>query len=120
MSVATARLGKAGERRVQRFLETKGYDIREINFRTRRGEVDIIGVYGSTVVFVEVKTWRHVPIEGLEHAVDRRKARRILQTARVYLQSHPEFVEYEVRFDVVFFDGSRLTHIPNAFGESGV
>ena len=48
-------LGDFGERLAAAHLEAKGYRIRERNFRTREGEIDIIAERGGTLVFVEVR-----------------------------------------------------------------
>ena len=58
MTRARRDLGAFGERLAAAQLEAKGYRIRERNFRTREGEVDIIAEHGSTLVFVEVRTRR--------------------------------------------------------------
>src|SRR2546428_9176136 len=48
-------LGEEGERAAARFLEARGYRILERNYRTRRGEIDLIAEDRRMLVFVEVK-----------------------------------------------------------------
>ncbi len=48
-------LGELGERLAAQHLVAKGYRIRERNFRTREGEIDIIAQHGDMLAFVEVR-----------------------------------------------------------------
>jgi putative endonuclease len=48
--------GIAGEQAAAEMLAALGYQIVERNFRTKYGEVDIIAVDRSTLVFCEVRT----------------------------------------------------------------
>jgi putative endonuclease len=49
-------LGEAGERYATDYLIKNGYKILDRNWRIRGGEIDIVALYKSTLVFVEVKT----------------------------------------------------------------
>ncbi len=51
-------LGEVGERLAAQHLLAKGYRIRERNFRTREGEIDIIAQHGDMLAFVEVRCRR--------------------------------------------------------------
>jgi putative endonuclease len=67
------RLGRRGEKAAARFLKRRGLQILARNLHLGRGEIDIVALDGSTLVFVEVKSrtersW----CEDLEK-VDRRK-----------------------------------------------
>src|SRR5438093_12977633 len=48
-------LGEEGERAAARFLEARGYRILARNYRTRRGEIDLIAEDGRVLEFVAVK-----------------------------------------------------------------
>ena len=54
----TARFGQWGERMAAVYLRDKGYEILARNFRTVRGELDIVAARDGTIVFVEVKSRR--------------------------------------------------------------
>lgn len=95
-------LGNLGEERACRYLESKGYEILEKNFKCRRGEVDIVAERGDTIAFVEVKTWRAMPASALEHAISTKKQVRILAAAQLYLLRRREREPLHIRFDVVF------------------
>ena len=63
----TKKLGSNGEQRAADYLISKNYKILHRNWRTRRGEIDIIAQIDDTIVFVEVKTLPSGCIETLEH-----------------------------------------------------
>ena len=74
-------LGRAGEELAVRHLERRGFTIVERNFRTRAGELDIIGYNGTTLVFCEVKTRRACGSRG--HALEAVNPRKRLQVRRI-------------------------------------
>lgn len=49
-------LGKTGEERATEYLISKGYIIRDINWRSGKMELDIVAYRDKTLVVVEVKT----------------------------------------------------------------
>ena len=109
--------GKAGEEAAVRFLEEKGMEIIEKNFRSRRGEVDIIALDGETLAFVEVKTWSVYGIDALEQALDAKKKRKIIETSKYFLSLHREYKYMAIRFDVIFISPEGLIHLASAFTE---
>jgi putative endonuclease len=107
--------GIDGENAAARFLAANGYNILARNFRTPRGEVDIICEAAGTIVFVEVKRWSVFGKENLEYAISTRKQRRIAGAAQRYLADVHRSAESDVRFDVVFIQGERIEHLKGAF-----
>jgi putative endonuclease len=109
--------GFAGEERAASWLLSQGWTIRERNFRSRRGEIDIIAEKGPRLSFVEVKAWKSLPQSELEYAVDGRKRARIAQAARYYLAQHPGIRDKQLSFDVIFIDtgAESVRHIEEAF-----
>ena len=85
MARGSAQRGPIGETIAAVYLRRLGYRVVDRNVRTRRGEIDLVARHGEELVFVEVKSWRRLPAEGLEHAIDRRKQRRMVSVARAYL-----------------------------------
>ncbi len=107
-------LGEYGERLAVEHLKRQGYRIVATNFiapigrslagRQITGEIDIIAYDESarpyTLVFIEVKTRSRDDIAAPEAAVDIRKQRQIIRTARVYRRIN--WVADELyRYDVV-------------------
>ncbi len=111
--------GRIGERIAAEYLQKKGYTILSLNYRYRRGELDIIALSGDILVFAEVKT-RRSDVFGLpEEAVGYKKQNMIRETAKGYL-NECESLYSEIRFDVVAVlieDGNKakINHIENAF-----
>jgi putative endonuclease len=93
-------LARIGEEHAARFLRSKGYRVRERNFRTGSGEVDIIADHGDTLVFVEVKARSSDEFGEPREAVTSWKQQRIIRAARGYLANR-ERRERLTRFDVV-------------------
>ena len=111
-------LGRRGERLAINFLKRKGYQILETNYRTRRGEIDIVCKHRGCVVFVEVKTRRSLSFGAPEEAVDMRKRRRMLDTASRFLTQRFRTDRLDCRFDVItILEGARIgiAHIEDAF-----
>lgn len=93
-------LGKQGEAFAAQFLKKKGYKIKETNYRSPLGEVDIIAMDGKTLVFVEVKTRRSDAFGIPAEAVNRRKQVQIAKTAQYYISSK-KLTNHAARIDVV-------------------
>jgi putative endonuclease len=49
-------LGRLGEKLALAYLEAHGFSLLARNYRTRRGEIDLIAFDGGTLIFVQVKT----------------------------------------------------------------
>jgi len=105
--------GLAGERQAEAFLVGQGYEVLARNFRTRRGEVDLIVRKPGRVAFVEVKKWDVLPQDSLGQSIGAAKRRRIAQVARSYLASHPQ--PGRPCFDVILLRGAEVLHLPDAF-----
>lgn len=109
--------GNKGEQLGRQYLEQLGYQILDINWRSRRYELDIVALDGDTLVIVEVKT-RTSSLYGEPYdAVNHRKTRHLISAAESYIRQKQ--LDRETRFDVisVVFDGEkpRLEHIKDAF-----
>jgi len=109
--------GREGEKRAERYLCERGYTILARNYRSTRGEIDIIVEKDERVVFVEVKNWRYLDAADLEYAIDRQKQRRILTTSRCFLHDHPELQGKRCGFDVILLSEKtpNVVHYEDAF-----
>jgi putative endonuclease len=110
--------GREGEDKAALYLEKRGMSIIVRNFRSRMGEIDIIALHGNILVFAEVKNWKRHGFEQLEYSINDQKQQRIIETAKFFLNSHREYKEMIIRFDVIFIgrDGA-ITHLASAFSE---
>ena len=102
------------ERAAGFYLEQEGWKILEYNYRTRNGEIDIVARDGEYLVFCEVK-YRSDGKKGSPlEAVDARKQQRFRRAALYYLTEHGKS-DVPCRFDVIGIEGTKVTHIRDAF-----
>lgn len=107
--------GAQKEQQVCAYLSSKGVKVTERNFRSKHGEIDVIGYDGEYLVFFEVKYRRSASKGSAAEAVGSAKQRRICRTADYYRVIHHCPEDMPLRFDVVAIDGDKLTWIKNAF-----
>ena len=115
---ARTRFGRNGEDLAAEHFERNGFRVVDRNYACREGELDIVAVKGSQLVFCEVKTRADTRYGLPAEAVDARKQARLRRlAARWMAENRPGRVE--VRFDVVSVivrsGHSEVTHIPDAF-----
>lgn len=112
------RLGKMGEDMAVHFLQSHDFKIIERNFRCPLGEVDIIAVDGSTLVFIEVKTRSSYQFGLPQEAVNYKKQVKLRQLANYYIK-YRGLYDMNCRFDVISVmcgtDVSNIEQIKNAF-----
>jgi putative endonuclease len=106
--------GRAGERRAVAFLEGRGYQIVEKNFRCRAGEIDLVAREGGDLVFVEVRTRADARRGSALETVRAPKRAKVARVAEAYLAMRsPAFSS--CRFDVVGITGDDIELIKDAF-----
>ena len=112
------RIGARYEQTAGRYLETKGYQILEYNYRCRRGEIDIIARDQECLVFCEVKYHSGPGAGDAAEAVDAKKQRKLSVCAPFYLTSHG-LMDTPCRFDVVSITGNKIRLYRDAFPYAG-
>jgi putative endonuclease len=111
------RAGDAAETAACGQLQQAGCRILARNVRYREGEIDIVAVDGSTIVFVEVRMRSRDDFGGADGSVDRFKQRRLLRAAQLFLQQRYGDHVPPCRFDVMTADESGIRDwIRSAFG----
>lgn len=118
MEKNTYRKGKQGEDCAANALEKNGISVIARNFRSKEGEIDLIGIEGETIVFIEVKSWEKYGIDSLEYSLNKKKLKRIIETAKYFLQKHRKYSCMAVRFDIVFIGQDDVIHITSAWTEN--
>lgn len=98
-------LGKWGEEKARIYLERKGVKILDANFRTPYGELDLIGMEDSQVVFFEVKTRSSEAFGFGEQSITKVKQQHLIDSAEAYIQEHPHLGE-DWRIDAIVIDGN--------------
>jgi putative endonuclease len=116
------RRGELGERAAEAHLKTLGLKLLARNFRSERGEIDLVFRDADCLVFVEVKTRTSGGWTRPAAAVNARKRKLLSQTALDYLKllKNPPV---KFRFDIVevlLTDGvvREIRHLPNTFALS--
>lgn len=94
------RFGRRGERIAVRLLKELGIEVLCCNYNGPRGELDIVGLDGGMLCFVEVKTRKPRVNSRPADAVTLRKRWAMVQTARHYLKQldNPRL---PYRFDII-------------------
>ena len=127
MKQSTKAIGDEGERLAAEYLESKGYEIVERNYRSKVGEIDLIVTKGFLLVFCEVKSRYSFLFGQPAEAVNKEKIRHIRFTASRYLTQNMRikhiYDDFDIRFDVlemIFVSGAggyelEINHLENVF-----
>ena len=108
--------GRAGESIALRYLINNRANILETNYRINSGEIDIIAKINEELVFIEVKSRTSTKFGYPAEAVDYRKIRKIVNTAKYYILKN-NLNNVAIRFDVIeiYLNDKKINPIVNAF-----
>ena len=110
--------GKQAENIVCEYLISKGYTVRERNWRpsTSKSEIDLIAQKDDTLIFVEVKARSDKELDPAE-AMTSEKIKNVVRGANSYLRNQD--FDFYYRFDVAAVSGNAddysLDYIEDAF-----
>jgi putative endonuclease len=111
--------GELGERAAKKHLRSLGLKFLTANFKSDRGEIDLVFREADCLVFVEVKTRSSESWIRPAAAVNARKRRLLSQAGLDYLKllKHPPV---KIRFDIVEVllrddEVREIRHLPNTF-----
>jgi putative endonuclease len=116
--------GSRSERAALRYLKKLGYRVVARNYVCQHGELDIIALDGSCIVFVEVRSTERKSVENPAASVDTAKQQRLTNLALHFLQTK-KLLNHPARFDVLAVSwppGAKepaVVHYPNAFEAVG-
>jgi len=82
------------------YLSKRGYKIRERNYRTKEGEIDIIAEKDGALIFVEVRAKTGKSFGSAEESITERKKKRLIALAEAYLSDSGEQPE-SCRIDLI-------------------
>lgn len=103
--------GLQGEVAAADFIQNKGLTILERNFRTKRGEIDLIAQDGAYIVFIEVRFRQPYSMVSAAESVTPQKQKNIIRTALYYLQKNKLVDKCPCRFDVITVEPQQQTFI---------
>ena len=106
-------LGTLGEDLAVHYLQGKGYQILERNYRFDRAEIDIIAKKTNTLISVEVKTRSSLAFGNPQDFLKPKQMQRLIKAMNDYVIRND--FDVEVRFDVInrrpsYEDLSRLVN----------
>lgn len=97
-------------------LRLRGFRVVARRYRTPLGEIDLVARRGRLLAFVEVKARRHRD-QALEALTVEQRARTV-RAAQLFLQRHPSYANFTMRFDLVAICPWRLPfHLNDAWRE---
>ena len=108
-------IGKEKEELAAKFLARQGVKILEKNFSCRMGEIDLIGLDGECIVFVEVKYRTNTDYGYPQEAVSKNKRRKIVLVSGYYRMRNGLGDGTSFRFDIVSILGDKIRWDKNAF-----
>lgn len=111
--------GYAYEKVAEQHLRQQGCKIKDKNYRIRKGEIDIIALDQTTIVFVEVRYRKSSSFGSPEETITRQKQAKIILTAQHYMAKY-NLWDRRIRFDVVTIKptpegATAINWIKNAF-----
>jgi putative endonuclease len=107
-------LGASGEELVAIWYESHGFSVVARNWRNSTGELDIVAVRGTLVVFCEVKTRTSDAFGVPAEAITRTKRLRLRRLAAQWLAQAAHHAA-EIRFDVASVRNGEIEVIEAAF-----
>jgi putative endonuclease len=115
----SARHGTLGERAAKKHLQQLGLKYLTANFRSHRGEIDLVFRDDDCLVFIEVKTRSSEDWVRPAAAVNKRKRRLLCQTALDYLgllKNPPVKIRFDI-VEVLLHESAvrEVRHLPNTF-----
>lgn len=94
--------GRLAEIAAAEFLQSKGYEIVESNWRTKWCEIDIVARKQNHIVFAEVKYRQNSKYgQGFDY-ITNRKLKQMMRAAESWVQSHYWNGEYQIAAIEVF------------------
>lgn len=101
--------GRDAEKRGAEYLRAHGFSIRELNWKTRYCEIDIVAEKDKRIYFVEVKYRRDaVHGTGLEYLTPK-KLKQMSFAAEMWIQSHNWSGEYQLA--AISIDAEQITFL---------
>ncbi|RJQ47580.1 MAG: YraN family protein [Gammaproteobacteria bacterium] len=114
MQLTTRQRGAEAEQQAEMYLVQRGLRTVARNYRTLRGELDLVMQDGETLVFVEVRYRKNTGFGGAAESVHRAKQQRVIAAAQHYLQRR-RLMQSACRFDVMLLGRDKIDWIKDAF-----
>lgn len=114
--MSTTQTGRQAEKIAAQYLEMRGYEIIERNFRRPRCEIDIIAMKDHTIYFVEVKYRANGDQGGGLEAITASKFKQMTYAAEIWAQETKWNGPYQLAaIELAGPDFAVLSFIDNAY-----
>lgn len=100
MGLYRKQIGGKGEEQAESFLVRHGYRVLERNYHTPFGELDLIALDGTTLVFIEVKTRTSARYGSGLSAITVTKMNHMVKSA-LFFMGNRGYDDMDCRFDVI-------------------
>lgn len=108
--------GLDAEDKAARWCQRQGWKLLTQNYRVKGGEIDLICMDGTTLVFIEVRQRQSNRYGGAAASITKSKQRKLILAAQLYLQGNPAMARKPARFDVLALGGGEdIDWIKSAF-----
>ncbi len=87
---------KIGEEIAKEYLENKGYQIIEQNYRTKYSEIDLIVKKDDILIFVEVRTKKSGAFVAPEESINQKKLKKLYWNAEAYVSAKKYKGQYRI------------------------
>ncbi|MCI6989552.1 MAG: YraN family protein [Campylobacter sp.] len=101
--------GFKSESRACEFLQKNGYEIKDRNFSSKFGEIDIVACKGKIYHFIEVKS--SSKNYEVEYKISPAKLSKILKTVEIYIAKFN--IKNDFQIDAVFIKDDKIYHLQN-------
>ena len=113
MQIESSLSGAHAEKLAEDYLQQQGLILVAKNFRTPRGEIDLIMRDNAFLVFVEVRFRQRSDFGSAEESITPQKCQRLTAAALAYMQSQKLTDKLSARFDAVAISPSPLNTQPD-------
>lgn len=94
-------LGYWAEQQSCYYLQQHGFQCLQKRYQCRYGEIDLIMVQHSLLLFVEVKARSNDDYGHAHEMLTRSKQKKLYKTAQHFLMNYPDYDTFELRFDFI-------------------
>lgn len=109
MKKTNYQIGHDAEKQAAKYLESRGYEVVELNWKTPTCEIDIVAKRGNKIYFFEVKHRKNERFgSGLEYVTDK-KVKQMSYGAEFWVLKNNWFGDYQL--GVVAIDGPKISLI---------
>lgn len=103
--------GRQGEDQACAWLASKGYEVVGRNWRVRAGEIDIIAVKDSGIVFVEVKFRKTGLFGGAISSLPEKRLERLRNAALVFISENERFADFRIGLKLLAIQNGKILDV---------